>query len=333
MPKSGNDHAMDIDQASAHLYDGRGGAQSLDLTDERLRDRGEGQLLWIDLVPANGEHLEPAAKAIGVGAGDLHALLEATEDGRVDDRGATISVHAFSLDSTADGYQPARLDLIAGSTWVITAHERDNRTIDEFQRRLETSRRVGTLDGGSFVAFLLDWLFTDYMATTEAIDKEIDDLDLSILRSRGNGPSLERIAELRRRLARIRRALAEHREVVSWPAHTEFSEVMTESAQRHFEVVGQRFEQAMAATEVTRDALSGSFDLLMSRVAQRTNDTVRVLTVVSVSLLPATLVTGVMGMNFHPSFFDHSGYFWLTLLAINVLVASVLVTARHRHWV
>src|SRR5206468_349325 len=206
---------MDSDRANVRLYDRRGGVESVDLTDERIQDRREGQLLWIDLVSANGEQLEQAAHATGVGAEDLRALLEGTEDGRVDDQGATISVHAFSLDRTADGYQPARLDLTAGSTWVITAHERDNRTIDEFQRRLETSRRVGSLDGGSFVAFLLDWLFTDYMATTEAIDKEIEDLDLSILRSRGSGPSLERIAELRRRLARIRRALAEHREVVS----------------------------------------------------------------------------------------------------------------------
>ena len=88
-------------------------------------------------------------------------------------------------------------------------------------------------------------------------------------------------------MARIRRALSEHRELVSWPAHTDFSDVMTESAQRHFAAVAERFAQAMGAADVTRDALSGSFDLLMSRVAQRTNDTVRILTVVSVSLLPA----------------------------------------------
>jgi magnesium transporter len=323
---------MESDRASVRLYDGRGGVQLTDLADERIQRRDQGQLVWIDLVSANGERLEQAATAIGLEAEDLRGLLEGTEDGRVDDQGATIGVR-FTLDRTEEGYEPERLDLAAGSTWVITAHERDNQTIDKFQQRLETSRRVGNLDGGSFVAFLLDWLFTDYMATTEAIDKEIDDLDLSILRSTGSGPSLERIAELRRRLARIRRALAEHREVVSWPAHTAFSDVMTESAQRHFEAVGQRFEQAMAATEVTRDALSGSFDLLMSRVAQRTNDTVRVLTVVSVSLLPATLVTGVMGMNFHPSFFDNPGYFWLTLAAITVVVACVLATARPRRWV
>jgi len=324
---------MESDRACVRLYDGRGGVRSTDLADKGIRRRGRGQLVWIDLVSANGERVEQAADAIGLKAEDLHRLLESTKEGRVDDQGATIGVHAFTLVWTDDGYEPARLDLAAGSTWVITSHDRDNQTIDAFERRLETSRRVGSLDGGSFVAFLLDWLFTDYMAITESIDKEIDDLDLSILRSKGDGPSLERIAELRRRLARIRRALAEHREVISWPAHTEFSDVMTESAQRHFQAVGERFAQAMAATDVTRDALSGSFDLLMSRVAQRTNDTVRVLTVVSVSLLPATLVTGVMGMNFHPSFFNHSEYFWLTLAAITVVVACVLATARLRRWV
>ena len=324
---------MENDRGSVRLYDGRGGVQSTNLADPRIRRRDEGQLLWIDLVSADAEQLEQAADVVGLDAVDLRRLLEADDDGLVDDQGDTIGVHAHSLERTEDGYQPERLDLAAGSTWVITAHERDNRAIDGFQTRLETSRRVGALDGGSFVAFLLDWLFTHYMATIGAIDREIDDLDLAILRSSESGASLERIADLRRRVARVRRALAEHRELVSWPAHTEFSDVMTESAQRHFAAVGQRFEQAMTAADVTRDALSGSFDLLMSRVAQRTNDTVRILTVVSVSLLPATLLTGVMGMNFHPSFFDHPGYFWLTLIAIAVVVVCVLITARRRRWV
>ncbi|MDX6494251.1 MAG: hypothetical protein QOE17_237, partial [Gaiellales bacterium] len=53
----------------------------------------------------------------------------------------------------------------------------------------------------------------------------------------------------------------------------------------------------------------------------------------SVSLLPATLLTGVMGMNFHPSFFDHPEYFWLTLVVIAVVVVFVLITARLRRWV
>ena len=40
-----------------------------------------------------------------------------------------------------------------------------------------------------------------------------------------------------------------------------------------------------------------------------------------------------MGMNFHPSFFDHPEYFWFTLVAITVVVVCVLITARRRRWV
>jgi magnesium transporter len=215
---------------------------------------------------------------------------------------------------------------------VITSHDQRLTAIDEFQQRLATSRRVGSLDGGSFVAFLLDWLFTRYMVEIEQIDEEIDELDLEILRDSSNDGALETIGALRRRTAAIRRALSAHREVVSWPAHTEFSDVMTERAQKHFSAASERFGQAMASVDSTRDSLDGCFDLLMSRVAQRTNDTVRILTVVSVSLLPATLVTGVLGMNFHPTFFDHPTYFWVVLGVIVVAVFGVLAVARVRDW-
>jgi magnesium transporter len=324
---------MDTDRVSVRLYDGRGAGEAVELGDNRIGKRDQDKLLWIDLVSADGRGIEQSAKAIGIEVEKLQRLLESGDGGSVDDEGESIAVHAFTLDRHGDEYEREPLDLAAGSNWVVTAHERDNRTIEDFQQRLETSRQVGELDGGSFVAFLLDWLFTRYMVAIEEVDSEIDELDISILRSSGGGASLERITDLRRRVARIRRALAAHREVVTWPAHTEFSDVMTDRAQRHFAVVAERFEQAMISADATRDSLAGSFDLLMSRVAQRTNDTVRVLTVVSVSLLPATLVTGVMGMNFHPAFFDQPSYFWFTLAAITVVVAAVLITAHKRHWV
>ncbi len=171
------------------------------------------------------------------------------------------------------------------------------------------------------------------MGEIEALDREIDELDLEILRTDANDQHLTSIANLRRRVAAIRRALASHRELVAWPAHTEFSDVMTERAQQHFTAVAERFAQAMASADTTRDSLNGCFDLLMSRVAQRTNSTMRVLTVVSVSLLPATLLTGILGMNFHPRFFDHPSYFWVVLTAITVIVVGALITARRYRWI
>ena len=64
-----------------------------------------------------------------------------------------------------------------------------------------------------------------------------------------------------------------------------------------------RLERALDATENAREQLLGSFDLVMTRVGQRTNDVMRVLTVISAVLLPSVVIAGVMGMNFQIPFF------------------------------
>jgi Mg2+ and Co2+ transporter CorA len=323
---------MQSDVGTGRLYDDHGGVQTIDLDDTRISKRDESQLVWIDLVVVDSEALERSAAALGVQADELRQLLKRADDGTVDDQGDTLGIHAFTLVRTDETYERQSLDVAAGSNWVVTLHDGDNRTIDEFEQRLQTSRRVGALDGGSFVAFLLDWLLTRYMAEIDELDGAVDELDLAILHSSGGDESLADIAEMRMRAATIRRALAAHRDIVTWPAHTEFSDVMTETAQRHFAAVGERFAQAMDSADRTRDSLAGTFDLLMSRVAQRTNDTVRILTVVSVSLLPATLLAGIMGMNFHPAFFDRPNYFWVMLGTIGLMVVIALITARRRNW-
>jgi Mg2+ and Co2+ transporter CorA len=51
-------------------------------------------------------------------------------------------------------------------------------------------------------------------------------------------------------------------------------------------------------------------DLLEARIGQRTNDIMKVLTLGKVILLPATVLGGIMGMNFQVGIFDHASLFW-----------------------
>jgi Mg2+ and Co2+ transporter CorA len=62
----------------------------------------------------------------------------------------------------------------------------------------------------------------------------------------------------------------------------------------------------------------------MTRVAPRTNDTVKVLTVVSVALMPAALVSSVLGMNFGLPFFDDPANFWVSLGGMAALIAGTI---------
>jgi magnesium transporter len=70
----------------------------------------------------------------------------------------------------------------------------------------------------------------------------------------------------------------------------------------------------------------------MTRTAQRTNDIMRVLTLVSVVLLPSVVLAGVMGMNFRVGLFENPDLFWVVIGLMGLMALSTLVWARWRGW-
>ena len=93
-----------------------------------------------------------------------------------------------------------------------------------------------------------------------------------------------------------------------------------------------RLERATDAVANAREMLIGTFDVHMTRTAQRTNDTMRLLTWVSVTLLPAAVVAGVMGMNFQIGLFEHPEFFWVILASMILFALATLTVAKRRHW-
>jgi Mg2+ and Co2+ transporter CorA len=94
-----------------------------------------------------------------------------------------------------------------------------------------------------------------------------------------------------------------------------------------------RYEGALAAVEASREAVLGSFDVFMSRTAQRTNEVMKVLTLATVLLLPGSLIAGLLGMNVVvPLSKDDPLSFWFVVVAIFVLALVIVLAARARRW-
>ena len=89
----------------------------------------------------------------------------------------------------------------------------------------------------------------------------------------------------------------------------------------------------IATVEDTREMLLGSFDILMSRTGQRTNDVMKILTIASVVILDRRSSPGILGMNFHPPFFDSPNLFWAALGVMAMLICGTLIAARRMRWI
>jgi Mg2+ and Co2+ transporter CorA len=97
--------------------------------------------------------------------------------------------------------------------------------------------------------------------------------------------------------------------------------------------VGKRFDDAIAAVEDSREALIGSFDVFMTRTAQRTNDIMKILAMTTVLLLPGSLIAGLLGMNVSiPLDKDNPLSFWIVIVGVLALAVVIVVFARVRRW-
>ena len=82
-----------------------------------------------------------------------------------------------------------------------------------------------------------------------------------------------------------------------------------------------------------REAIVGSFDVLIARGGHQTNQIMKVLTLTSVILLPGALLAGVMGMNFKVGLFDNPSLFWVVIAAIIAVAPLTIGIAKLRHWI
>jgi Mg2+ and Co2+ transporter CorA len=58
-----------------------------------------------------------------------------------------------------------------------------------------------------------------------------------------------------------------------------------------------------------------------------------VLTLGTVILLPATVLAGIMGMNFKVGLFGQTWIFWAVIASMLLVAAFVLAIARVREWI
>ena len=167
----------------------------------------------------------------------------------------------------------------------------------------------------------------------EELQTEIDELDARVLDRRPDERDLlDRLIELRSRVRTLRNTLSRHRPVLSLLSHPDSGTVVGSEAAEVYQQVGERLQQALDEIDTTPGMLVGSFDVFMTRTAQATNDIMKRLTIVSVLLLPAVVIAGIMGMNFQVGFFDHAWIFWAVLVLMGVLAAATLYIAKRRHW-
>jgi magnesium transporter len=295
----------------------------------------ERQLLWFDIV---GD-IDPAAlEALGerydFDEQTRLALESPTDEANLAIHGSSFraSVAVANPDSTVE---PVWLHLLAGRNVVVTRHAEPLDLLDEIDDRIKSDASLGAAESAEFVAILLDGVITSYFTAVDAIDDAIDELDARSLRNDRSRPVLTDLVDLRRQIAKLRRVVTRHRALFPALAGPHLRQVVAGAdAVADLQAVAARYESAVVSIESSREALLGSFDVYMTRTAQRTNDVMKVLTIATVLLLPGSVIAGLLGMNVVvPLNKDDPLSFWIVVAGVVTLAIVVIAAARSRRWI
>ena len=226
--------------------------------------------------------------------------------------------------------RPTVLQILTGDGWVITNHEEPIAFLEEHRERIQDQREVGLLSSVEFLADVLGWHVDAFVHAAEQLEHDVDELDDAALRT--DRDLLRRLVMMRRRMARVRRLLIAHRGVYADLARPDFLLHLDEREMQAMSAVVQRLERALDGIGNAREMLIGTFDVHMTRTAQRTNDVMKVLTLASVILLPSVVLAGVMGMNFKVPLFDNPDMFWVVVGLMATLAVGTVVVAKWLKW-
>lgn len=292
-------------------------------------------LLWLALHDPTEPEVAAVQEALGLSDEQAARLLEQPPRASLVDAGERLHVTLYA--ASGEGGEPVLrpVECVLGHNWVVTAHDGEIDVLDEFLERAEGGGQIGDLDSPSFIAAVVDWVVTSYFRAFEEVESELEELDARVMSDvpKNVSDELARLVELRRSIGTLRRALSAHDEVIAALAHPELDLLSTETSAERFARLGNRVTQAVDAAREAKESTRGSFDLLVARIGQRTNEVMKLLTLVTVILLPASVIAGVMGMNFKLGFFDLVWMFWAVIAAMLGIAIFVLSLARTRRWI
>jgi magnesium transporter len=299
---------------------------------EPLPALGGDQLLWVDLDQGDRDEAARVAKVLDLDDDTLDELAGEGTTAAFRDFGRYVHVTTYAPRSDDDGKLHA-VECVVGENWVVTAHGRPVDVLDDFAARLSDSGATGALDGPGFLVALLEWVLGSYTAAFDSIEARLEEFDVDAMRGDGSDGDIERLVTMRREVGHLRRALAAHRPMLVALDNPALEAFGGDGAEGRFDSLMSRYESTVQEARDVREAIVGSFDVLIARIGHETNHVMKVLTLVSVIMLPGALIAGVMGMNFKVGLFDDANLFWPVLAVIVGIAPVSVILARVRKWI
>lgn len=214
--------------------------------------------------------------------------------------------------------QTRQLSLVLFKNMVISIEEKESNIFETITRKINDRINIMENSADNIFFELVDITVEDYFDVLETIGERIDEVEDKLLFNPIK-ETLNEIYMLKRDLISTRKTLWLMRNAINRLIKNEFS-LIGSTTLNYLREIYDNIVQLVDLTETYRDICSGMLDIYLSSVSNKTNDIMKVLTILSTIFIPLTFLAGVYGMNFKylPEVDWEYGYigFWVISLII-----------------
>lgn len=231
-----------------------------------------------------------------------------------------------------------QFSIFVGTNYIVTFQEAGGDCLDPVRQRIRSDRGKIRSANSDYLAYaILDAVIDGYFPVLEALGERMDELEDEIIEN-PQPDTIARIHDIKRDMLSLRRSVWPLREVINTLIRDPHP-LVKEETRFYLRDCYDHIVRIIDLVETYRELAADLMDLYLSILGNRTNEIMRVLTIISTIFIPLTFIVGVYGMNFDPQTSPWNmpeltwqyGYpfVWSMMLTI---VVGLLLYFRNKGW-
>ena len=292
-------------------------------------------VLWVNI---DGLHdiqlIEKVGEIYGISSLTLEDVLNTLQRPKCEDlcEHIYITLKSISMDPSQNEVNVEQVSIFFGQSSVLTFQEKEGDVFRPISERLNNPKARLRRMGADYLAYeLLDLVVDNYFVVLEAFGEKLEELEDHLVTD-PDRETMHRINQLKRELLFIRKVIWPLREVIGVLERTD-SSLISQEIKPYLKDIYDHIIQVIETVEIYREMLSGMLDIYLSSISNKTNEVMKVLTIIATIFIPLTFIVGIYGMNFKYMPELESPYAYPAVWIVMVIsVVLMLKYFRRRKW-
>jgi len=283
---------------SGHFY----GVKSVE---EAITASKEGGFVWLNFYNPTVQELHSLVDTTGVHPLSVEDCLDSSQMPKIEHFPGNTFIIFNSFSYKEKQLFIDEIDIFIGRNFLITVsgiNSEERKPLNGITRIIETDPTMASSGPAFLMHVVLDYVVDEKLQAFESLEDELEEAEDEVLNNPSGFKPTE-LMRLKKYLVNLRKSLFHERDILVKISRMDCPFVPEKSI-FHFRDIYDHLAKFFELTETNREIVTSLMELYtsllnnqMTKVSNKTNDSVRRLTLITVIFMPLTLLASIGGMS------------------------------------